>query len=70
MEYIVPIGWKCPVCGKVYAPFVPECTNCGGQSILNQEQIKTITGIGVDYAPEDSKTVYIKTHGDAYGNEG
>ena len=34
-EFIVPSvgaqqGWQCPVCGKVYAPWVSECTRCGG----------------------------------------
>jgi hypothetical protein len=26
-----PIGWKCPVCGKGNAPFMPTCGNqlCG-----------------------------------------
>ena len=23
-------GWQCPICGKVLAPFVPECP-CQGQ---------------------------------------
>ena len=22
-------GWKCPICGRVYAPWVPECTYHG-----------------------------------------
>ena len=22
------IGWECPKCGGVYAPFVPSCSNC------------------------------------------
>ena len=26
----VPKGWQCPVCGRVYAPWVCECTRCGG----------------------------------------
>jgi hypothetical protein len=21
-------GWRCPVCGRVYSPFVRECLNC------------------------------------------
>jgi hypothetical protein len=24
-----PMGWECPKCGKVYAPFVTECGTCG-----------------------------------------
>lgn len=22
-------GWQCPICKRVYAPFVSECINCG-----------------------------------------
>lgn len=22
-------GWQCPICKRVYAPFVSECPNCG-----------------------------------------
>lgn len=22
-------GWQCPVCGRVYAPFVTVCPHCG-----------------------------------------
>jgi len=22
------VGWACPKCGAVYAPFVPECRRC------------------------------------------
>ena len=25
----VPKGWQCPVCGRVYAPFMPMCSHCG-----------------------------------------
>lgn len=23
-----PPGWRCPSCGRVFAPWVPECTHC------------------------------------------
>ena len=23
-----PVGWQCPVCGSIWAPFVEECSNC------------------------------------------
>ena len=23
------MGWKCPGCGRCYAPSVPECSRCG-----------------------------------------
>jgi hypothetical protein len=22
-------GWECPKCSAVFAPFIPQCTNCG-----------------------------------------
>ena len=25
----VPKGWLCPVCGRVYAPSVKQCSHCG-----------------------------------------
>jgi len=25
------VGWECPKCGKVYAPWVRECSNCGNK---------------------------------------
>jgi hypothetical protein len=30
-------GWICPECGRVYAPFIPECQHCNGEvkSIIN-----------------------------------
>lgn len=24
-------GWKCPVCGRVYGPFVRSCQHCNGK---------------------------------------
>ena len=26
-------GWECPKCGRVYAPWMIECTKCGNISI-------------------------------------
>ena len=26
----IPTGWKCPVCGKVNAPWVQQCPCAGG----------------------------------------
>ena len=23
-----PVGWQCPVCGSIWAPFVEKCSNC------------------------------------------
>lgn len=30
----VPQGWQCPICKRVYAPFVSECTNCGRVNVV------------------------------------
>lgn len=26
-------GWMCPKCGNVYAPFIPECSNCNSHGV-------------------------------------
>ena len=26
-------GWQCPVCGRVYAPWMPSCTLCEGVNV-------------------------------------
>ena len=33
MVVSVPRGWQCPVCGRVYAPFMPMCSHCGGVTV-------------------------------------
>ena len=25
-------GWICPKCGRVYAPFIPECQHCNREN--------------------------------------
>lgn len=30
-------GWQCPVCKRVYAPFVRECSCCGRNTVTNIE---------------------------------
>ena len=25
-------GWICPKCGRVYAPFIPECHHCNREN--------------------------------------
>ena len=39
-EFEVPMvgaqqGWQCPVCKRVYAPFVSECLYCGRNTVTN-----------------------------------
>ena len=26
-------GWQCPVCGRVYAPWMSECSHCGNSVV-------------------------------------
>ena len=33
-------GWVCPVCGKVYAPWVAECNVCGKSSVATGTDLK------------------------------
>ena len=31
-------GWECPKCGKIYAPFMPEC-GCCNTHVTNNSNI-------------------------------
>jgi hypothetical protein len=42
-QIIVPQGWQCPCCLRVYAPTTPMCFTCGGQ--------QTVTTGGTGDAP-------------------
>ena len=37
-EMVVSVlkGWQCPVCGRVYAPFMPMCSHCGKDETTNE----------------------------------
>lgn len=28
---VVPMGWQCPVCGRVYSPTTMQCFYCGNE---------------------------------------
>lgn len=30
-------GWQCPICKRVYAPFVITCTHCGKEDTSNAD---------------------------------
>lgn len=27
-------GWECPKCGKVFSPFIPECSYCNKEKYI------------------------------------
>lgn len=45
-------GWQCPVCGRVFAPWVWECP-CGGNGRLTYTSDRTSP---IDWTHHDSKT--------------
>lgn len=51
-QMMVPQGWQCPCCGRVYAPTTPMCFTCGGQQTVTTggtgdvPPIKPFTTIG------------------------
>lgn len=70
-EYTRPLGWQCPVCGRVYSPFTQMCFYCqynGQQTVITNDRtvpdrtpIRDIMvgGIDIKQAPggdEDVKT--------------
>lgn len=47
--YSVPQeGWKCPSCGRVYAPWVTECRVCGNTTTITGSSY-TFTSKNIDY---------------------
>lgn len=40
LESNTPIGWICPKCGRVYAPFVLYCDHCNNIAIIEQNKSK------------------------------
>ena len=59
-------GWICPICGRVYAPWVPECTwhdpgkmNNGFNDLMSGEANKykeLVDSSNIDWPHKDSKT--------------
>ena len=41
-------GWQCPVCKRVYAPWVPACDKCGRNADASKEVINAIKGLTAD----------------------
>lgn len=46
-------GWVCPKCGKVYSPFMPECSHCNGS--MNVAPIEPPKKINIDNKEEMDK---------------
>ena len=38
-------GWKCPECGKIYAPYIDECEKCNDTGKADEERSSTIPNI-------------------------
>lgn len=36
-------GWQCPICKRVYAPFVSECFNCGRVNVVTNVEVENIS---------------------------
>lgn len=36
-------GWQCPVCKRVYSPFVGMCQFCGGEDLLTSKSYNYTT---------------------------
>lgn len=39
-------GWECPKCGRVYAPWMAQCTACPGQTFTASFMICTAHDFG------------------------
>lgn len=48
-------GWRCPICGHVYAPWVTECSRCGN----NEGSINI-----VKYPIDPNKPIIVKDRAD------
>ena len=46
-------GWVCPVCGRVYAPWVPECTY---HKTNTNAQGTSTTPYNIDYGHKETVT--------------
>ena len=34
-QFTRPLGWQCPVCGRVYSPFTQMCFYCQNSGVTN-----------------------------------
>lgn len=50
---LVNIGWICPKCGRVLAPFVPECP-CKGQGL----EVYTTTSVSTSTSGNETITLH------------
>lgn len=50
------MGWECPKCGRVMAPFVTECPNCSKSTSVWADELKKLghTVEAVDLITKDS----------------
>ena len=50
----LPYGWVCPKCGRVYAPSIPMCFTCGGDTNITYKT--TCEGTGQPYSTTTAST--------------
>lgn len=52
----VPVGWRCPQCGAVFAPFCMACLNCTGKTYLRHPKGGVVRKAVVDFTfPMESR---------------
>lgn len=56
-------GWQCPLCKRIYGPFVQECYNCNNRegSILTTTEDEEKPIFTIDWTKSVSKTSQIPT---------
>lgn len=58
-----PTGWRCPGCGRCYAPGMPACTACGPKGETARQEVRDSlprippSMLGADWHPGDWVTV-------------
>lgn len=45
---MMPKGWVCPVCHRVYSPSWPFCTVCGNQEVVTTTNVTTNVNKPID----------------------
>ena len=46
-DFAVQQGWQCPLCKRVYAPFIPCCFHCGEEGMTKTNTETTASEHGI-----------------------